>query len=161
MKKALTLLREEGKIRETQVDGQRVHGVWEWTGATASRLAQSSDVEGEGPEIATGNGRHLVYGMYDKRSKADALANGGDRWPIKVGKTRSRSPFFRIQDAAFLPDRLVWGVAIRTDDPDSDERLLQQLLDRRGLRYEGDGGREWFNSNPTEIVNLYERLIGD
>jgi hypothetical protein len=78
---------------------------------------------------------------------------------MKVGKTRSRSPYGRIQDGAFLPDRLVWAIAIWTDDPDTDERLVRGILERWGRRYEGTGGKEWFITTPLELATIYDSLL--
>lgn len=157
MKRALSKLKAAGKARESVVDGVRIYGVWEWVGPQS---AVSREVGGDQPETSVGSGKYLVYGLYDKRSKDEASTKGEDRWPIKIGMTKGRSPYDRIQDGAFLPDRLVWGVAVWTDDADADEKLLQRVLDRRGQRYPGNGGREWFVTNPHEIAEIYGSIIG-
>ena len=140
-------------MREVKVGGVRVHGLWECTPA-------EEPVSGEQPEISVGSGKYLVYGLYDEHQKDDARAKGEDRWRVKVGKTRGRSPYDRIYDGAFLPDKLLWGVGIWTDNPDGDERLLQAALEARGRRYEGTGGREWFVTNPQEIAEVYRSIVG-
>ena len=99
--------------------------------------------------------------MYFKRDKEDALAKGENRWRMKVGKTAGRSPHHRIQDGAFLPDKLEWGAGSWTDNPGGDERVVQQALESRGLRYEGTGGRGWFVTNPQEIVEVYRAIRGE
>jgi hypothetical protein len=157
VKRTLAKLRDQGRIREVvDANGVRLHGTWEWVfpesvspGSTATSDA----------ELNVGSGKHLVYGLYDPRAKERALAAAEDRWLMKIGKTRSRSPYERIQDGAFLPDRLSWGIAVWTDDPDRDEKLLRDILERRGRHYEGTGGKEWFITSPSEIETLYVSLL--
>ena len=156
VKKALRMLRAQGRVREATVNGVRVHGVWEWVG---EQDPMSGAVASDQAEANVGSGKSLVYGLYDKRDKDAALAGGEDRWRVKVGKTRGRSPFDRIQDGAFLPDRLSWGLAIWTDDPDSDEKLVKGMLERRGRRYSGTGGTEWFVTSPDEIEEIYRSIV--
>jgi hypothetical protein len=154
VKKALSLLREDGRIREAYVDGERVHGVWEWVGEESPGSSRDDK-----PEVSVGSGSYLVYGVYDARQRDDARSRGEERWLIKVGKTRLGTPFARIQDGAFLADKLVWGIAIQTDDPDGDEKLLKSVLKRRGRAYNGTGGTEWFLTSPAEIEAIYVMIL--
>ena len=154
VKRVLARLRDAGSAREAvDANGARIHGTWEWT---AQRRGEATSEA----EVNIGSGKHLVYGLYGVREKEAARVGGKDRWLMKVGKTRGRSPYARIQDGAFLPDKLSWGIAIWTDDPDANEKLIRNVLERRGHRYKGTGGTEWFLTNPDEFGEIYRR-IGD
>jgi hypothetical protein len=157
VKRVLATLRQQGRVREVvDSNGVRMHGTWEWVvvGQTPARRTAAGEAD-----LNVGDGEYLLYGVYDPRLRQQAIDAGHDRWLMKIGKTRSRSPYDRIQDGAFLPDRLVWGIAVWTDDPDTDERLVRSILERKGLRYEGTGGKEWFTTNPLEVQTIYASLL--
>jgi len=162
IKKALVKAKAkaEGKLREFMANGVPVHGVWECvaSSAPASIPEQSADVPRDQPvvaEIDVGAGPHLVYGVYFAEQRAAAEARGEQHWPIKVGKTTKGTPLARMGGLTFHPDRLVWGIAIRTDRQDQLESAIQTFLDLRGRRYHGDGGREWFVTSLEEIREIY------
>ncbi len=157
VKRALLVLEQQGKVRRAQVDGTRLLGVWEWI-APAREVPKAR--QSDEAEVSVGDGRYLVYALYDKHQKEAAVARGESRWPVKVGRTNGRSPFSRIQDGAFLPDKLVWGAAIWTDDPRNVEKLMHAALAARERRYQGNGGREFFVTNPAEIVDVYRAIFG-
>ena len=63
------------------------------------------------------------------------------------------------QAATALPEVPVIGLEIRTPDARNLEAALHAVLRLRGRQVPAVPGKEWFNTSPSELENLYGGLI--
>jgi hypothetical protein len=63
------------------------------------------------------------------------------------------------QISTSTPDKPVLALIIRTDDCRSLEKALHGVLQVRGRKVSG-GGDEWFQTDSSELVQIYEMCTG-
>ncbi len=149
VKKALSLLVEQHLVQQSPV-----YGTWE-----LSKKLPRPTTNPNMPDLSLGEGSRLVYAWSWEREYQAARNKGNDRWLIKIGETDGRSPAMRHQDKAAHSDFMHWHVALWGHDSKTLEGALHRALALRGRQHDAPG-REWFLTNPHEIVELYQTLMG-
>lgn len=117
-------------------------------------------IEDEEPEMSltkiVGTGQSEVYVYYYPAYRELAKKNGEEFYRCKIGRTskgiesRMGRPF--CTDA---PERRTVAVRIRTDFPEEVEKYLHAAMKSAGRKCANVYGREWFMTNPEEVMKLY------
>lgn len=144
--KALTNLEEEQLAERLEA------GYW--------KIFSSSETETEFvepslcPEKTIGSGSGSVYLYYYPNYRHYAESEGKTTWLCKIGRTE-RDVDIRIKEQTTgMPEIPVVSLAIRTDKPKVLEDIIHNILDFYGKKQDGLA-KEWFNTSPSEIENLY------
>ena len=108
-----------------------------------------------------GEGKSWVYLYYFDKEKAKAQDQRNEVWPCKIGLTQ-KDPEKRIQQQLEEDSDIpIIALLLRTDEPELLEKTIHGFLRLHGRHIEGDiRGREWFRTNPEEVVSIY-KLITD
>ena len=121
-------------------------------------------VEDEEPEMlltkVMGKGKSEVYVYYYPSYKELADLKGERYFRCKIGMTsrglerRLGKPF--CTDA---PERRIVAIRILTDTPEDVEKYLHSALKSAGRQVKSTYGREWFMTNPEEVLKLYAGMV--
>ncbi|WP_203364730.1 GIY-YIG nuclease family protein [Bacillus sp. REN10] len=108
-------------------------------------------------QVVYGNGSSSVYLYYFDTYKKLALSEGKKTWPCKIGRS-DRDPLTRIlsQGTTALPEKPTIEFVIKTNDSSLLETMLHSILKMRGQHIEHSPGSEWFNTNPSEVIELIQ-----
>ena len=151
---------------------KETHGRYRFLGFDGA-TEQALDVEDQGnarsddsrggapaPEREIGAGPCEVYAWCLPRYQATS----GERWPIKIGMAGSDGLRRRLSDfQENLPERPRYLLRLRcADEREAREReaLLHAWFRSRGQKLNDLPGEEWFLTNPSEIVEAVQNIIG-
>lgn len=163
--RAFQTLEKDGSAR--QIPG---HGQWEILvpeGAEAVEVQEEPEEEPEvEAEIELGEGSRKVYAFYYPTYRAYAETSGEERWPIKIGRTRTedRTVRSRVEEQirkTAIPELPVVGLIIHCDDSSNLEKGIHSVLRVRGQNVKDATGDEWFLTSVAEVVELAESIRGE
>ena len=121
--------------------------------------ASSSHKESYAPVRIIGTGNAYVYLYYNFLEKQEAEQEGMPYFPCKIGRATS-DPGDRILAQTTGMSRLpVFALAIKTSKPVALEAAIHALLKFRGRSVEAAQGREWFETNPEEVIDIHEFMV--
>ena len=106
-----------------------------------------------------GRGQHWVYLYYFKEDKHKAESQERTHWRCRIGKA-DKDPEGRITrptKGTPIPPRV--GLLFRTDKHTELEGAIHRILKLRGQHLEKLQGAEWFNTNPDEVLEIYNFII--
>ena len=116
--------------------------------------------DGPTPELEIGAGPCEVYAWCIPGYRV----SGGGRWPIKVGRAGTEGFKGRLRDfRKNLPERPRYLLRLGcAGDAEARrrERLLRAWFTDRGQQLEEAWGNEWFLTNPGEIDEAIQHLMG-
>jgi len=160
-KKAYRYLAEAGKVESGG------YGRWRFSGQPPGDAVDSPFEDVTDEELAgliaverwVGKGDELVYAYSFPAYVALAASAGRDRWPIKIGFSRSVS-LGRVaqQVGTGTPEWPTVHLAIRCDDCLVVEKVLHNALKVSGHHIENAPGSEWFQTSPDWVVDFLARL---
>ena len=106
-----------------------------------------------------GHGNQAVYIYYYQRYKIDAQKEGYEQWPCKIGYSKHNA-ISRVEQQAITssPERPIIGAIIKTNDGYLLEQALHSILKLFHQQVPNATGKEWFMTNPQEIINLCQIL---
>lgn len=111
-------------------------------------------VEDEAADFDLGTGKEYVYAFHIDAYKKIAILMDKDRWPMKIGRSQDLDTRMKTHSTA-LPDAPTVAVVLRTDNAKDLEKAIHSMLKAQGREYDGDGGSEWYETTPDEIVEIY------
>ena len=118
----------------------------------------NSDLE---PESTIGSGKSSVYLYYYPQYRESAESKGEKVWECKIGRTIHGEADGRIRgQATGLPESPKIGLHIKTDKEVKIEQIIHDILKLRGKHIEDAPGREWFQTSPSEVEEIYN-FIGE
>ncbi len=106
-----------------------------------------------------GNGQHWVYLYYFKDDKKKAESQEKSRWRCRVGRAK-HDPEGRITrptKGTPVPPQI--ALLLRTDKWVELEGAIHRTLKLRGQHLEKLQGAEWFDTNPDEVLEIYDFII--
>lgn len=107
-----------------------------------------------------GSGNYCVYLYYYPNYRENAELKGEENWKCKIGRTKDTDPNIRInQQITGMPERVIIGLVIRTNEPVKLESAIHCLLKHFDRHISDAPGTEWFLTSPDEIRELYNLLI--
>lgn len=115
----------------------------------------------ESPKIKSvktiGKGKEAVYCYYYSTYKILANKEGKNVWPCKIGKaTVDTVSRILSQSTTSLPEYPILALQIKSDDSSGLEKAIHSILDYRKRRLVNSPGKEWFDTNPDEIHEIFE-----
>lgn len=114
-----------------------------------------------------GSGKYWVYLYYfsadKKKAKSDSTSPYDDEndlfWPCKIGKT-DKDPENRVKaQTSGVPVPPHIGLLLRTDEHVALEKAIHGILTVRGRHLKKLQGKEWFLTNPKEVIGIYDFII--
>ena len=114
-----------------------------------------------------GSGKHWIYLYYfstdKKKAKSDSMSPYDDEddlfWPCKIGKT-DKDPEDRVKaQTSGVPVPPHIGLLLRTDEHVALEKAIHGILTVRGRHLKELQGKEWFLTNPKEVIGIYDFII--
>ena len=117
------------------------------------------------PLTIYGTGRHWIY-LYSykhERDKAKELTQmipgASYRYPCNIGKTNQAKPEERVyQESKSIP---TIELLLRVDDETNFEKVIHSILklwDNHIPPKDRGGEKEWFNTTPEEVYEIYEKI---
>ena len=105
-----------------------------------------------------GVGREYVYIIYSTDVRIEAIINKIEFFPLKIGKTKNIER--RIEQLSESgPNTLTVGAIFCTDNSADLERYIHNELKKAGQYLEVPGRREWFRSNISTTIGIYNDFI--
>ena len=111
-----------------------------------------------------GEGKHWVYLYYFSRDKQDAEHKGQSVWECKIGKVDGvnnkgeiiyDAPERRVKNQTRgTPVRPITALLFRTDLHTALENAIHAILTLQGNHLAQAQGREWFLTNPSDVVHI-------
>ncbi len=137
------------------------HRYWSILSSTQSDDSVDSEPNDVKPEKTIGSGKQSVYLYYYPTYRRLAESQGEVVWACKIGKA-SFDAIHRIgtQTRTALPEYPKVGLIIKTDAHDLMERTIQNILKLRGKQKRDAPGTEWFITSPSEVEQVYEKILG-
>ncbi len=127
--------------------------------------ASFEDEDSTGEAVATdsetviiGDGKSEVYLYYYPSYKALAKLEGSESFRCKIGSTEDHKKRFSTSQTD-VPENRKIAVLFMTDFPSDLEKILHSALRIQGKQLKDTPGREWFLTNPTEVINLYNTIF--
>lgn len=109
------------------------------------------------PEV--GCGKEAVYCFYHPHTKELAEHKGQKNWECKIGMTRTDvERRVREYQSQKKVDGMEIGLVIRTEDSQSLERILHEILKFIGRHINQAGSTEYFYTSPSEVQMIYYNL---
>lgn len=116
-----------------------------------------------------GSGKHWVYLYYfqadKKKAKSDSMSPYDDEdedvlfWPCKIGKA-DKDPEARVYNQTRgVPVPPYIGLLFRIDEHSALEDAIHGILTVRGRDLKELQGKEWFLTNPKEVIRIYDFII--
>ena len=111
-------------------------------------------------EVVIGKGANSVYVYYYPTYQLYAESQDKDVWACKVGYTKI-DPHKRIesQSSTAMPERPEVGLVIKTDKPEVLEQTIHGILKVQDKFMEDAPRREWFITSPSEVEQIYNKLL--
>lgn len=106
-----------------------------------------------------GNGQHWVYLYYFQDDKKMAESQGKSRWRCRVGRAK-HDPEGRVTrptKGTPVPPQI--ALLLRTDKWVELEGAIHRTLKLRRQHLEKLQGAEWFDTNPDEVLEIYDFII--
>ncbi len=110
-------------------------------------------------EQVIGEGEQSIYVYYYDIYERYAKTSNLNKWPCKIGRT-DVNPLDRIADQAktAYPELPHIALIIKCDDSAKLETAIHSVLKYQGAWIEDAPGSEWFNTNPNEIVTIFDSI---
>ena len=115
-----------------------------------------------------GEGKHWVYLYYFDQDKKDAESKGEVIWRCKIGSAggftkagnmKRDAPETRVKNQTRgTPEEPIIALLFRTDLHDTLEGIIQGILTLQGKHLPNAQGREWFLTNPSEVVRIVSKI---
>ncbi|MCC4341066.1 GIY-YIG nuclease family protein [Limosilactobacillus reuteri] len=106
-----------------------------------------------------GTGKEAIYVYYYKTYKKYALLKNKNTWPCKIGKTRNNvSERILSQLGTAYPEYPIIGLEIRCSSATKLEKAIHSILKYKNKAISNSPGKEWYNTNPSEIQHIYSIL---
>ncbi len=120
-------------------------------GASEDKLSPETQVIGEG------SGE--VYLYYYPAYAELARLKGEKSYRCKIGMTTyDHKQRFSYKVKSEEPEHRTISLVIKTDFPADLEKILHMMLRIAGKQLDDAPGREWFYTNPEEIVEIYNNM---
>jgi hypothetical protein len=109
------------------------------------------------PEEVIGDGSQAVYLYFAETERRLACLEGRYRWPCKIGRTGGdvAQRIYQQGTTACMARAPIVGLSIQTDDAIQLERSIHLHLRLKGAALPGAIGREWFETSPGEVRDLF------
>ena len=111
-----------------------------------------------------GKGKHWVYLYYFDQDKNEAESKGEVVWRCKIGKAdgldkddkiKYDAPETRVESQTRgAPVKPILALLLRTDLHTILERVVHGTLTLQGKHLPKAQGKEWFRTNPSEVVSI-------
>ena len=114
-----------------------------------------------------GSGKHWVYLYYFSADKEKAKSDSrypyddedGLFWRCKIGKA-DKDPEARVKtQTSGVPIPPHIGLLLRTDEHVALEKTIHGILTVRGRHLKHAQGKEWFLTNPREVIEIHDFII--
>jgi len=102
-------------------------------------------------ERTIGRGKQSVYLYYYQWDRDSAKSV----WECKIGKAE-RPLQERLKEQATDPEKFKLGLHIKTDRPKDIERIIHNVLKKRGKHIGESLRTEWFRTSPSEVEKIYK-----
>ena len=122
----------------------------------------------KGNQWIFGEGKHWVYLYYFDQDKKDAESKGEGVWRCKIGcaggftkggNLKRDAPETRVKNQTRgTPEEPIIALLFRTDLHDALEGVIQGILTLQGKHLPKAQGREWFLTNPCEVVEIVAQI---
>ena len=111
-------------------------------------------------DTVLGQGASYVYLYYLPLYRTYYEGKGNEHWPCKIGRS-DIDPIERIynQTSIGLPEVPIVAIIINTDLPNELEKALQHIISLRKRKIKNAPGKEWFLTNPKEIIAICEFIF--
>ena len=141
--------------RKTLADNP-IRGTWHIFHESVSD--ESVSIEEDGVK-QIGSGRGSVYLYYYPTYKKYAELKGEETWVCKIGSSQYPDPVHRIRDQmkTGMPESPEIPLVIRVNQHKKMETAIQKSLPPAP----DAPGKEWFLTNPSQVEEIYNRLIQD
>ena len=106
-------------------------------------------------ERTIGRGKQSVYLYYYQWDRDSAKSKDQSVWECKIGKTE-RPLQERLREQATDPEKFKLGLHIKTDRPKDIERIIHDVLKKRGKHIGESLRTEWFRTSPSEVEKIYK-----
>lgn len=106
-------------------------------------------------ERTIGRGKQSVYLYYYQWDRDSAKSKDQSVWECKIGKTE-RPLQGRLREQAADPEKFKLGLHIKTDRPKDIERIIPDVLKKRGKHIGESLRTEWFRTSPSEVEKIYK-----
>jgi hypothetical protein len=105
-----------------------------------------------------GVGSEYVYIIYSTDVRIEAIINKIEFFPLKIGKTKNiKRRVEQLSESG--PNTLTVGAIFCTDNSAELERYIHGELKKAGQYLEVPGRREWFRSNISTVIGIYNIFI--
>lgn len=105
-----------------------------------------------------GMGNEYVYVIYSSDARIESVLNNLKAYPVKVGKTNCIER--RIEQLSESgPNTLTVGAVFCTNNSTELERYIHKKLINTGRHILIPGRREWFRSNISTVIGIYNNFI--
>lgn len=117
----------------------------------------NNDINRKNDTIILGKGNESIYVYYLPIYKELAKNEGKNSWPCKIGRTDG-DPLQRIisQSSTALPEKPKIALIIKSHNSRTLENIIHSTLLYRNKRISSALGKEWFDTNPDEIVKIVQ-----
>ena len=155
-KRALTQLSENGKAQQISKDEWEETSLLEMiNGVRPRRISEEKWHLPPTCQQIFGKGKGWVYLYYFDKEKSEMQDQGNRVWPCKIGQTE-REPEKRIREQIDEDSDIpIIALLLRTDKPKVLERTIHGILTLRDVGLKHKQGKEWFLTNPDEVVDIY------
>ena len=147
--KALAELRDQGYYTQPHV------GRWR----RSEKIAPDDEALGDSiqeAEVTVGDGDQCLYAWYLPTYRKMANINDEPTFAMKIGIS-GRAAIERISESmGFSPEPFALGFMLLTDNPQDWESLYHSTLNLKGRHRERAHGTEWYNTNPQELLEIFE-----
>lgn len=128
-----------------------------------AQLENSSRVDSS-QALVYGRGRQWVYAYTFPSHEELAHAKKLIHHPMKIGMSAQDSVIRRIEqqvagNSTALAERAAVRLVFRVNDARSFEQWVHQFLARNQRKVADSIGVEWFRTNPTELVLLFQSFV--
>jgi len=109
-----------------------------------------------------GIGKESVYLYYFKAYRENSELKSENIWPCKIGRTEI-DPLDRVLSQASTGISELPHIAfiVYTDDSSNLEKYLHAALKLRNRHLGNSPGKEWFNTNPEEVLEIIRFINND
>lgn len=140
-------------LRTLNLEPPAIHPAKQIIGTESFSSVTASDMQFE----KIGYGLDYVYVVYSKAMRLEAILKGKETWPLKVGKTNNLKRRI-VQLSESGPNSLIIGLVIRSDNAIALEKIIHKKLTGKGQAIKMAHRQEWFESNLSQIKNIYYQL---
>lgn len=106
------------------------------------------------------NGNEYIYLYYYPTYREMAFMNEVTQWPCKIGRT-DQHPVTRVSQQlnSCAPETPVIALVFQCDDSRSLESTIHNYMKLHKRFIEHSFNKEWFNTNPDEVVGIIKALM--